>query len=246
VGETAATRRADRLARHHGHRSELTVDGEWTRYGDRLAVTPYGERMGVTAPGTDEYWLTSATYTYRLLDDLYDIHFGIVIMRGSLAQIESSAGEVLPADVPAGSDDPGFYAGRGGVTYEVGRLFSLESDLILGATETGFAAGVSGLVRIGQIAATRAELSVDFIPEAGSTGTFRFAWDTVPQVPMSLSVEVSDRPLGDSVPSATRMLFDAGVELTSGLTLSGRVGYGARTDGLKGGPILGLGTTISF
>jgi hypothetical protein len=42
------------------------------------------------------------------------------------------------------------------------------------------------------------------------------------------------------------MLLDVGWQVDDALRFTGRVGYGARTDGLEGGYVLGLGTSWEF
>jgi hypothetical protein len=151
-GETDQTRIDDRLARHDGHRSSLRLDGEWTRYGSRLAHT----------------------------------------------------------------------------------------------RENGFSAGFGGLIRVGRIAATRWELGFEALSDTGTLTFMRFAWNTVPRVPMSLGVEISDWPDGDVNPAGTRLLYDLGWEASDNVTLVGRFGYASRSDGIEGGTVFGLSTVLEF
>jgi hypothetical protein len=236
---TGTTERAERLERHHGHRSSLRLSGEWTRYGTR--------RLGpwvpvLTEPGSDMFWTVGVDYRYRLMGVLYDIHFGLRGLRGGYARIQGDDG----GGTSDALSDPAFYSGHAGITLEAHRLLSFETDLIVGATESGFAAGVSGLVRIGRIAATRLELSGEYNSGSGSVGTLRFAWDTVPYVPMALAVELNDFPAGDTHPVGTRLLYDIGAEVSDAVTLAARVGYAARSDSVDGGWVLGLASTYEF
>ena len=80
----------------------------------------------------------------------------------------------------------------------------------------------------------------------GALGFLRFAWDTVPRVPMAFGFEVTNRPDADDSPVGTRLIFDLGVEVTTGFRVDTRVGYATRAGAYDGGPVLGLGTVLEF
>jgi hypothetical protein len=248
-GETPHTREAERLARHRGHRSELRLSGELTRYGRRLADVTTHEgavHRGATDVWSDHYWVTSLDYRYRLLGVLYDIHFGLGLLRADWPSVTLPDGATVRPDVPEQRADPGLNFGRGGVTLEAHRYLSFELDLLLGASQDGFVAGVGGLMRIGRIASTRFELAGEVLQDVGGLGRFRFAWDTIERVPMALEVELSDRPGGPDSPLGSRLLFDVGFEATDQWTFTARAGYAARSNAREGGFVVGLATGFEF
>ena len=245
-GETDETHLADRLARHRGHRSELVISGAFVQHGRRQVDEEDGLGRGETAftdRGGDRYWVTRAEYTYRFLRVLYDIHFGLGVMRGAGSTVTVD-GATRP--LGSGTGEPGLNWGHGGITLEVARGFSVETDLIFGATEEGFAAGFGWLLRVGRIAATNLEVGGEHISHSGNTGFFRFSWDTIPRVPMGIAVEVSDWPNSDANPLGMRLVYELGWQVNDHLRLDTRGGYVARTDGIEGGPLVGLGVAASF
>jgi len=105
---------------------------------------------------------------------------------------------------------------------------------------------VIGLVRIGRIAGTRFEIGGELLQDAGNKGFLRFAWDTVPRVPMALTMEVDGWPDADANPTGTRLFYQAGVELPAGVTLIGQVGRVTRNDAVDSGWLGGLVTRYEF
>lgn len=243
AGETEESEQAARLARHHGHRSSFEARGQYTLYGRKLVYTP-DFRKTETEAWSDRYWSGEFEYTYRSLGVLYDIFFGIGVMRGNFATVVFD-GQTLPADGTR-ADDPGLNYGYGGVTLELFQNLSFAAHLTLGASARGFAAGAGALVRIGRIAGTRLEVGGELLQDAGDKGFLRFAWDTVPRVPMALTMEIDGWPDSTANPSGTRLFYEAGVELTSQLTLAGQVGRVTREDAVDSGWMGGVTTRWEF
>lgn len=98
----------------------------------------------------------------------------------------------------------------------------------------------------GRIEGTCFESGFELLQDVGHVGFFRFAWDTVERFPMALVVELHDRPGGDDNPLGTRLIYELGAELGDSVTLTGRVGYAARTDATEGGFVGGLVTAVEF
>lgn len=243
-GETEETELADRLNRHHGNRSSLVLRGELSRYGRRRVES--GETAEITERGSDTFWTSEVEYTYRLLINVvYEIRTGLGVMRGDYAQAVSNDGTLSPVGVVDGADEPGLNYGYAGVGLELARFFSVDLNVVFGASETGFAAGADGLVRVGRIADTRFEVGVTLMQDIGHQGLFRFAWHTVERFPMALTVELDERPSGDN-PLATRLLYDLSCEVTEDWGVTGRIGYATRSDALEGGWVAGLQTGFEF
>lgn len=253
-GETDETRLNDRLARHHGKRSQFHAGGEVSFFGVSIAPSSIVLTEGdfKTDTFTDWFWSTSLDYTYRTLGMLYAIRFGVNIMRGSIPEVDG-------AKIDITSDSPGMNSGFGEVEFELHRLFSAALRLHLGATQEGFAAGVGGEIRIGPHWATHLALGFDWMSTIGARGFLTFAWDTVPRFPMSFTIEATERPTlgyvittprGDSVEVdsalSTRLILDVGFEATEALTIGLRGGYAARTEAVSGGFVGGLDASFAF
>ncbi|PJB42940.1 MAG: hypothetical protein CO108_10925 [Deltaproteobacteria bacterium CG_4_9_14_3_um_filter_63_12] len=253
-GETPETRLNDRLARHHGKRSEFHVDGEVSFFGVSISPSSVVLNEGELKVDsfTDWFWSTSVDYTYRTLGALYAIRFGVNIMRGSIPEVDGYK-------IDNTSDAPGMNSGFGEVEFELHRLFSAAARLHLGATQDGFAAGVGGEVRIGPHWATHLALGFDWMSTIGARGFLTFAWDTVPRFPMAFTIEATERPTlsyavstpdGSSydVESAlsTRLILDVGFEVNEALTLGLRGGYAARTEAVTGGFVSGVDASFAF
>ncbi len=238
TGNTPELRQQERLARHCGHRSSFEARSQYTRYGASLVDGPQGEDL-LTDPGSDNFWSGELEYTYRWLTFLYDISFGVGVMRGHYATLTQD-GQTTPWGGASAQDAPGLNYGYGGATLELHRAFSIAGRLTLGASEEGFAAGVGGLLRIGQIAGTRLEIGGDLMQDAGNRGWMRFAWNTVPHVPMALSFEVNGWPDADLNTLGSRLMYEAGVELTPAGPLLAHLGRATRAQAAEAGWVGGL------
>ncbi len=240
-GDTEETRLAERLSMHGGRRSSFKAFGEATLYGRRLELVEGGARERTDA-FSDTFWTSDLEYTYRTLGALYDIRFGLGLMRGQRSTLQN--GDVV---IGGGGDEaapePGLNYGWSEANLALNRNFSLGGRLILGASEEGFAAGVGGVLRIGDIAGTHLAVGGQLLQDAGNVGFMTFAWDTVPRAPMALTIEITERPDADANPLGTRMLLDLGFEVVEGLTLTARIGYAARNEAVEGGPVFGVGAT---
>jgi hypothetical protein len=238
-----------RLARYDGNRSQFQLRGEYISYGPRQ-VRSYnlgGDVSGddlVSDAGSDTYWVTELEYTYRVLSWLHDIRFGLGRLRGSQPTV-TIEGEARPLAFDENATDPGYDYGFGEANLAFHENFSLGLRLVLGASDDGFAAGGGALFRIGPMSGTHLELGGELQAEIGNRGWMSFAWDTVPKVPMALTIELSERP-NDSGPTGTRLLYDVGLETSESLTLDARVGYASRSGGIEGGFVAGLGATYEF
>lgn len=244
TGETPELHQQERLARHRGHRSSFEARSQYTRYGASLADGPSGEEV-LTDPGSDNFWVGELEYTYRWLTFLYDISFGVGVMRGHYATL-TQGGQTTPCCGASAQDAPGLNYGYGGATLELHRAFSIAGRLTLGASEEGFAAGIGGLIRIGQIAGTRLELGGDLMQDAGNRGWMRFAWNTVPYVPMALSFEVNGWPDADLNTLGSRLIYEAGVELAPSFTLLAHVGRATRAQAAEAGWVGGVSARYEF
>ena len=239
------------LSRFDGHRSRFELRGEYTAYGrrslresERPVWAPEEPRDMVTDTMSDTYWVTELEYTFRLLTWIHDIRFGVGRLRGSRPTVTIGDGQYT-AQSDSEEDEPGYDYGFGETNLSFHENFSVGLRLVLGASHDGFAAGAGGVVRIGQIGGTHFELGGETQGEIGNRLFMSFAWDTVPQAPMALTIELSDRPDEDG-PSGSRLLYDVGYEASEAITLDARLGYASRDFGIEGGFVAGLGASYEF
>lgn len=240
LGRSQEAREAQRLRAHRGKRSAARVSGELTLYGRRL----YAPTEQPTEQYSDRFWVSEAEYTYRTLGFLYDIRFGLGVIRGQRAAVDLGE-QRLELDGPPGSPAPGLNYGWSEANFALWDNFSVGLRLTLGASEEGFAAGLRGLVRVGALTDTHLELGAEALQDAGSLSYMSFRWQTIPRVPMGMTLELSSRPDGDS-PLATRLIWEVGWQLHDSWQLQGRLGYGARVEALEGGLVAGLGLLYEF
>jgi hypothetical protein len=243
-GETAEHRQDQRLARHGGKRTALSVSGDYVGFGSRLHDNSRGLRFDIddarpTEPFSENFWHLEVEYLYRQLRTLYDIHFGIGFMRGSHGIYQSDRASIADGK-------PGTNYGYGGATLELASAFSIQGRLAFGASAKGFTMGLGGLMRIGQIGGTNLELGYDIIGDVGSRTRVHFSWDTVPMVPMALGIEITGWPDYEVNPRGSRLYYDLGLNLNQALILTGRFGFVNRANGVTPGYTAGLHTVYQF
>ncbi|QDG53781.1 hypothetical protein FIV42_24470 [Persicimonas caeni] len=242
-----------RLERYDNDRSQFRLRAEYTAYGRRnvgpgeVSIDASGEDL-VTDANSDAYWVAELEYTYRVLTWLHDFRFGIGRLRGSQPTVtvdgeSRGLNDGYGSDTPLG--EPGYDYGYGEANLAFLDNLSVGTRLILGASDQGFAAGAGATVRIGRISGTHFAVGGEIQDEVGNRGWMAFRWDTVPDVPMALTIELTKRP-DEGGPTGTRLLYDVGVEASEGLTLDARAGYASRSAGIEGGFVGGLGATYEF
>ncbi len=197
---------------------------------------------------SDSYWVAELEYTYRVLSWLHDFRFGVGRLRGSqpTVTIDGQTQDLaLEQGLDTPADEPGYDYGFGEANLSVLDNLSFGMRLVLGASDQGFAAGVGGTVRIGRISGTHFAVGGEIQDEIGNRGWMAFRWDTVPDVPMALTIELTKRP-DEGGPTGTRLLYDVGLEASEGLTIDARAGYASRSAGIEGGFVGELGATYEF
>ncbi|MCC6621159.1 MAG: hypothetical protein IT385_07885 [Deltaproteobacteria bacterium] len=239
-GETAATRRADRLERHRGHTSRVALRSDATFFGPARVDAAAGEAR--SEPFSDRYGSVEVDYTSRPLTTVYAFRLGLGLMRGQRATVEQDGRETSTGSGP----EPGLNYGYGEIDFEVGRIFYLTPRLTLGASEAGFAAGVGASATIGRPTTTRLVLGVDWVSGLGARGWLTFAWTTVPGFPMGLTVELTEHPDNEASALGSRLLYDLGIEIGESFELGLRVGYAQRATSFDGGFVVGLGGSWDF
>ncbi len=242
AGETAASRRADRLARHNGNEAQVLVRSEASFFGTGRVDGVEGAANEVRSDtNSDYFWTIEAIYTSRPLMLVYAFSLGLGVMRGERATYELDNRTIESGTGP----QPGLNYGFGEVDFEILRNFYLTPRVTLGASEAGFAAGVGAKATIGRMTSTRLILGVDWISSLGVRGWLNFAWTTVPRFPMGLTLELTELPSSDTNTLGSRLLYDLGIDIGDA-TLSLRVGFALRASSYSGGLVGGLGFSYDF
>jgi hypothetical protein len=233
--------RRERLRRFGGLTSRARASGEYASFGPHDGYLDRASRFEVD-------------YRYRTLSWISYIQLGYVRLRGDVPPPSAfEAGAATGAERPTGMD-----YGYAELGLDLSESAGVSGRLLLGADEAGFASGAGATVRVGPENGARLELGGDAIQRVGWDGFIRFHWDTVPRFPMALGLHVTNVPAAPVVagasPGATpdrgapvgmRILYDAGWQATSHLTLAVRAGYQARV-ATSGGPTLGAGATVEW
>ncbi|HUQ07510.1 MAG TPA: hypothetical protein VM261_33685 [Kofleriaceae bacterium] len=232
-------RRQRDLGRAGQKRSRAHVAGEYVSYGTRDAGAN-------TIP--DHYYRVDADFSYRLLTyPLEEIRFGYTRLEGD---VPDSPRDPPPA-CEAGEDVDGCQFDAG---FKVGGWFELGLGLAEGvrldvrgivvANQESAAPGARAELRTGELDGNHIALGFEYISDVGSAGFFRLGWDTVPEVPMAATVEVTDFPATTRA-TGVRLMYDLFHPFPNGLRAGVRLGYAAR-DQRIGGPTAGLNASFDF
>ncbi|MHB8872260.1 MAG: hypothetical protein ACYC8T_01105 [Myxococcaceae bacterium] len=237
----------DALVELYGRRrSKATVSGEFVNYGNRST------RGGTVYP--DWYYRAEGDYLYRALTPLGEhfridsIRIGVGTMRSNNPPLQAliSAPLVENAKVVKSGIDYGFTE----VETSFAPVFGMSAKLLLGGNAEGFSTGFGMHARFGRPRGARVELGGETIAGIGSTADFKLAWDTVPRVPMSATLAITDVPsvtLRDATtgPVGVRITYRADWEVTDAVILGAHLGYQARA-AVGGGLSFGLSTSLAW
>lgn len=218
VRSAAEDERRDRdLVRARGRRSRLATMGEWVEYGTKQGVE-------------DHYYRIDGDFSYRLLVyPLEEIRVGGTYMLGT-----TRAG----SDMACPSPDPcSSQAGVKSGWFELGLAavegVRLDARMIAMATTDGFAVGGRGEARLGARDASHVALGAEYLADVGANGFFRLGWGTVPRLPMSATVEITNLPASHRE-TGVRLYYDVAREIAPGVRLGLRLGYAARNQAVAG------------
>jgi hypothetical protein len=229
VHVTADSERQGRdLVRTKARRSRIHAMGEWVDFGTR---TVNGQKLD------DHYYRIDADFMYRLWAyPLEELRVGYTRLLGP----ESMCAGTAPCPPQAGFKVGGWF--------ELGLApiegFHLDGRFIVMATKDGVHPGGRGEVRLGMLDASHVAIGVETFADVGTDGFFRLGWGTVPGVPMSATVEITNLP-ASTRDTGVRLFYDVARDVGGGVRLGLRVGYAARVQtvaGLTGG----LGATVDF
>lgn len=211
----AEERRTRDAIRSRGRRSTIHTMGEWVEYG----AQPVGN-MRVT----DNFYRFDADFSYRLWSyPLEEIRIGYTRLLGH-----------TPDGMTGNSAEAGFKVGG---WFELGLAavegIRLDGRMVVMASQDGFAVGGRGEARLGDRDASHVALGVEYLAAVGTNGFFRLGWGTVPHLPMSATVEITNLPAREQ-PTGVRLYYDIGREVAPGVRLGIRIGYAARNQSVAG------------
>ena len=209
------------LMRAHNRRSKVSAQGEWVEFGRRK----YG-----TTDVEDNYFRFEGDFSYRLLVyPLEEIRVGGTYMLGkTFAAPDHMCPTADPCDDKAGIKAGWFELGLAAV-----EGIRLDARMIAMATAEGFAVGGRGELRVGARDASHVAVGAEYLADTGASGFFRLGWGTVPKLPMSATVEVTNLPASHRE-TGVRLYYDIGREVAPGVRLGLRVGYAAREQSVAG------------
>ncbi len=226
-------RRARDLARVHGRRSRVNAMGELVEFGTKTIGTTEVE---------DRYYRIDADFSYRLLTyPLEEIRVGYTRLIG-----HTLAGPdfMCPGNEPCSPQTGMKVAGWFELGLAAVEGIRLDARMTVMATADGFAVGGRGEARLGARDASHVAVGAEYLADIGSSGFFRLGWGTVPNLPMSATVEVTNMPASHR-DTGVRLYYDVAREVAPGVRLGLRVGYAARNTsvaGLTGG----AGASVEF
>lgn len=216
------------------------VERELARFdGQRTRFAASYQRLNLGAPEglTDGSWQGDFQVTYRPLGTVRSLHFGFARMRGTA--VERSEGEFVQSLDSTDQETWGLDRGWAELELRAAEKFSVSPTLVLGANSSGFTAGAGAAMRIGLDPGTNLRAYGLFVG-GGTGGEFgvALAWDTVPHVPMSAGIVVSNWP-NDSL-YGVRLRYDLEIPLGERADLLAGGSYQARTTthgglGFRGG-----------
>jgi hypothetical protein len=220
--------RRDRdLLRSHGHRSRIHTMGEYVTYGQ----TPV---QGMALP--DHYYRFDADFAYRLWTyPVEEIRVGYTRLLGTTGAMCDSG----PCAADAGFKVGGFFevglAPIEGIRFDARVIVLAASDFQVGGRLEA---------RLGTMDGTHIAAGTEVLNSVGASGFFRLGWATVPKLPMSATVEVTNLPSSDR-DVGVRFYYDIARDVGGGLRIGLRAGYAARSADVAGFTG-GAGATVEF
>jgi hypothetical protein len=124
------------------------------------------------------------------------------------------------------------------------KYFGMTVLFRLGISDEGFEGGVGGSLRAGRVAGTRVDAGGEWMSRAGGRFFLRFGWDTVPSLPMSITIERTQWYSRDVW--GNRLLYEIGWDIYGGFGINAHIGYAARDESTNGSVVAGGGASMEF
>ncbi len=242
-GFSKKSRYARRLAEWNGRLSQVEINYGYSSFGENLEPLPSNPSENRHTKRGNEYHEFDLAYTYRFLTYLY-------VMRVEIIGIAHDFADFKP--FTAAKDEvigPGMYAIAPSLEFEFAKYFGASLLLRLGISEEGFEGGGGTSFRIGRINSTRLDLGFEGMSQAGWRVFLRFEWDTVPHLPMGITVERTQwyaASLYAVDDWGNRMFYYLKALLPAGIGLRVHAGFANRDQAVKGGLVIGGGAWIDF
>jgi hypothetical protein len=212
----------------HGRRSKVQAMGEWVEYGKKQGLA-------------DHYYRFDTDFSYRLWTyPLEEIRVGYTRLLGETLQPTRMCPTPAPCSGDAGFKVAGWF--ELGLAAVEGVRF--DARMMVMATQDGFGVGGRGEARLGARDASHVAVGVEYLADVGTNGFFRLGWGTVPNWPMSATVEITNLPAQDT-DVGVRLYYDLSRQIAGGIRLGARVGYAARNQSVAGFTG-GLGAAVEF
>ncbi len=109
----------------------------------------------------------------------------------------------------------------------------IDGRLSVAATQSGFQPGTRFEGRLGVREASHIALGFEYLADVGASGFFRLGWGTVPKLPLSATVEVTNLPASHRE-AGVRLYYDLAHALDNGFRIGLRLGYAARVQQVAG------------
>lgn len=241
VGDREARWRKELLAAHLGNHSRMQVQSELVDFGARLCAVADNCSPDVAGRRFDDYyWRVEGDYTYRILGWVYSIRLGAGVLRGATWEgSEDGNGQMVLTAIPHAGLTYGFAELR----FRFGRVVRMDLRATLGAGPEHFDGGAGAALVIGNEPGTNFSFGVDGVTSVGVRGFLKLAWNTVPRLPMSLTLEVTNLP--SNTDARGRVYLGVGYRVHRYFLVNAQIGYAAR-DFHVGGPSAGLGAAVEF
>ncbi|MDD5308475.1 MAG: hypothetical protein PHU25_14230 [Deltaproteobacteria bacterium] len=251
-GFTSETLYEKRLADHQGHLSRLAGGYGYSNFGRHLVThdDPINARepdVTTEENGKTVEWDKSSehniyheitlTYTYRFLTYLYDLS----VQMGALAESPSDFDMFTNT---SGKSKPGMYYISPSAQLEFFKYFGATVLFRLGISDDGFEGGAGGSLRVGRVAGTRVDVGGEWMSRAGGRFFLRFGWDTVPHLPMAITIERTQWYHRDMW--GNRLFYEIGWDIYGGFGINARIGYAARDESTNGSVVAGGGASMEF
>jgi hypothetical protein len=243
TGDSRASTYERELARYDGQTSRASVE---------YRMDNFGENEGMP----DNMWGVTTDFTFRVLGTLHALRFGVSRMRAETVVEQTTDEEELERTPPMGwtptepgedvvlvAESTGYDSGFAELQFALHDYFGLKAQVQLGANLTRFTAGYRAEVRLGLEPGTHVKLYGGGAGDIGFVAGMGLHWDTVPKIPMSTAVEVTNWPSGEQV--ALRLITEAELPVGDRFDLNIKGTYQGRT-ALLGGFGGGLGCSYSF
>lgn len=234
-------RRERELSRAEQRRSRFAASGEWVDFGARTY-----EKDGAMREMADRYYRIDGSYTYLLLAyPLKAFRIGGFRLLGTSPLVARDDGAQCPGTLDDCDVEAGFkVGGYAELRFALAEGVEVDTRGTFMATKEGFNVGGRGELRFGVEDGSHVALGAELLADVGSSAFFRLGWDTVPELPMTATVEVLDYP-ADVRAAGVRLVYGIAHPFPGGLRLGARVSYQAR-DELVGGAGGGLNASMDF